>query len=199
MINGHGDERLNDGKKPFLNFSNTVWYGADHTLLGEHLSRSLVDCMRHYPEPDAATLRKMIARRHGLNEESIIVTNGPTQAIYLLAEAFAEKRILIPSPAFAEYEDAARLYRSEVRLIAGNTPISEWPLDEVDVCYIATPNNPDGHIISHAELMLIIDKYPKVTFILDQCYANYTTVNKIKPSDSKSHPNLISFWSFSHA
>ncbi len=199
MINGHGDERLTTGTTPCLNFSNTVWHGADHTLLGEHLSRSLADCMRQYPEPDAATLRKMIARRHGLKEDCIIVTNGPTQAIYLIAEAFAGKRVLIPSPAFAEYEDASRLYQSDVRLIAGNTPISEWPLEEVDICYIASPNNPDGRILSYAELMQTIERHPAVLFVLDQSYANYTTTNKIKPNDSKQHPNVISFWSFSHA
>lgn len=199
MINGHGDEILLDESRPFYNFSNTVWFSADHTLLGKHLSANLIDNMRHYPEPDAATLRKMIAHRQSLSEDSIVVTNGPTQAIYYIAQAFEGKRALLPYPAFAEYRDAALLYNSPIKSVPSTLPLSEWDFTDVDYCYIVNPNNPDGTIYSHTELMRTIDKHPEVVFVLDQCYANYTTNNKVKAAECKHRPNIITLWSFSHA
>lgn len=199
MINGHGDEHFVDTAGKILDFSSTIWYDANNALLSEYLIELLPKAIQHFPEPDAATLRKMIARRNGLSEECIVVTNGPVSAFYLLAQAFTGKRILIPIPSFSEYEDAARLYGFDIHFVSSQTPVEEWPLDEVDFCFLCTPNNPDGHTMSHVELMRLIEGNPQVNFIIDQAYASYTTTNKVKQSDSKRYPNMITIWSFSHA
>ncbi len=199
MINGHGDEYFVDPQRTILDFSSTVWMGGDKSLLSEHLTERLPKAIEHFPEPDAGTLRKMIARRHGLSENSIVVTNGHASAFYLLAQAFAGKKVLIPVPSFSEYTDAAQLYNFDIHFVSTLTPVDEWPLDEVDFCLISTPNNPDGSMLSHVEILRLVNKYPNVHFIIDQAYANYTTTNKIKQSDIKTYPNIISVWSFSHA
>lgn len=199
MINGHGDEQFVENKGAMLNFSSTVWYGGDNQLLTEHLMQLLPKSIERFPEPDGATLRKMIARRHGLSEQNIVITNGPTSAFYLIAQSFAGKKVLIPVPSFSEYEDAVRLYNFDVHLVSNLTPMEEWPLNEVDFCFLCTPNNPDGRTMSHSELLRLVGKYPNVNFIVDQSYANYTTTNQLKPCASKQYPNIITVWSFSHA
>ncbi|MDO4721800.1 aminotransferase class I/II-fold pyridoxal phosphate-dependent enzyme [Porphyromonas circumdentaria] len=198
MINGHGEEYFAENNPAILNFSSTVWYGGDTQLLFEHLIQLLPESIQHYPEADGATLRKMIARRHELSENNIVITNGPVSAFYLIAQAFAGKKVLIPVPSFSEYEEAMRLYDFNIRLVSNLAPIEEWPLDEVDFCFLSTPNNPDGRIMSHAELIRLVSKHPKVNFIIDQAYANYTTTNLLKPGISKQYPNIITVWSFSH-
>ncbi len=199
MINGHGDEFFVDKKKEMLDFSSTVWTGGDKKLLEEHLIQELPQAIEHFPEPDAATLRKMIARRSSLSEDSIIITNGHASAFHLISQAFQGKRILIPVPSFSEYTDAARLFGLDITFVSTLTPINEWPLEKVDLCYICTPNNPDGSIISHIELTNLISSHPSVQFIIDQAYSNYTTTNQLKQSDIQRFPNMIMVWSFSHA
>lgn len=185
--------------QPVIDFSTTIWYGADMKMLAEHLSAHLMEYMQTYPEPDAETLRTMIARRHDLSPDNIVVTPGPTAAFYQLAAALPAKKALVPHPALPDYERALERYGWEVVRTSGLSPLEEWPLDEVDLCLLASPNNPDARILSHAELLRTIKKYPKTKFVVDQSYASFTTTNKLKPADLKSLPNLISVWSFSHA
>lgn len=198
MIHVNSEEHFVENNRSLLNFSSTVWYGGDNQLLTEHLIQLLPESIQHYPEPDGATLRKMIARRHELSEQNIVITNGPTSAFYLIAQAFAGKKVLIPVPSFSDYEDAMCRYNFDIRLVSNLTPIEEWPLDEVDFCFLCTPNNPDGRIMSHSELIRLVSKHPNVNFIIDQAYANYTTTNLLKPGASKQYSNIITVWSFSH-
>ena len=62
--------------------------------------------LRHYPDPSAAELVDEIARSTGLDSKMILCGNGSTELIYLVARALQPERVLIPAPAFAEYERA---------------------------------------------------------------------------------------------
>jgi len=88
--------------------------------------------IRHYPEPYARTLREVIAKRHGVAPENVLVANGASEAIYLLARLSAGRRVAVPAPGFAEYARAAAAvgakvvaYPAEPRLPAA--PVSSAP------------------------------------------------------------------------
>ena len=51
-----------------------------------------------------------IWHRFMIYQESIIVTNGATEAIYLLAHLFEGKKSAIIVPTFREYQDAAGVF-----------------------------------------------------------------------------------------
>lgn len=182
-----------------IDFSSTVWYGARTEMLAEHLTEHLSATLRRYPERDAATLRKMIARRHELTDVSIVIVNGPTGALYQIAQGMERGKLLLPVPSPPEYAEAFELYGYEIVYISDLEPIANWPLDKVDYCLLSTPNNPDGHIVSHSELIGAIKRFPNVKFVIDQSYATFTTTNMLKSQDVKSYKNLILVWSFSQA
>src|SRR5262245_3922328 len=58
----------------------------------------------HYPEPYADALVKALARYHSLNSTEILVGNGSTQLIYLMARSLAARRVLLVAPLFSEHE-----------------------------------------------------------------------------------------------
>lgn len=180
-----------------LDFSSAIWHGAEIQLLSEHLSNNLEDFLRNYPESDASSLRTMIARRNGLDEEEIIITNGPTSAFYLIAQAFSKSKVLLPSPGLPEIEKSCTLYNCEIEKVNSHAPIDEWPLEGKDICFITTPNLPDGRIVSHNELQRLFKQYPKVLFVVNQSYASFTTTNKLKSADLKTYANVLMVWSFS--
>ena len=87
MLYGHGDDFYNSKNEVKINFSSNVWHGANLDKLKEHLIEHFSSLTR-YPEPDAATLRRLLARRYEIDENCIVVTNGSITAFYLLAQAW---------------------------------------------------------------------------------------------------------------
>ena len=62
MLYGHGDDFYNAKSEVKINFSSNVWHGANLEKLKEHLNEEF-DSLTRYPEPDAATLKRLLARR----------------------------------------------------------------------------------------------------------------------------------------
>ena len=87
MLFGHGDDFYNSQNEVKINFSSNVWHGANLEKLKDHLNEQF-DKLTRYPEPDAGTLKRLLARRYEMKENNIVVTNGSITAFYLLAQAW---------------------------------------------------------------------------------------------------------------
>ena len=87
MLFGHGDDFYNSQNEIKMNFSSNVWHGVNLEKLQEHLNEQFEKLTR-YPEPDAASLKRLIARRNEIGDEHIVVTNGSVTAFYLIAQAW---------------------------------------------------------------------------------------------------------------
>ena len=85
MIFGHGDDAYRYGAQIKMDFSSNIYFGADLSGLQAHLA-SRFGIVGHYPEPEAVGLERMLAEKFGVPEETIMVTNGATEAIYLIAK-----------------------------------------------------------------------------------------------------------------
>lgn len=198
MLFGHGDDFYNTKKEVKINFSSNVWHGANLEKLKEHLN-SQFDKLTRYPEPDAATLKRLLARRFEIGEENIVVTNGSITAFYLLAQAKKGAKSTIAVPSFSEYEDACRLHEHEITYFSTSDDLSELTLEGQDFCWICNPNNPDGKLLHRSELLPLIAANRQTTFIIDQAYVAFTTEELLKPSDVKNNPNLVIVQSISKA
>ena len=115
MLNGHGDDSYRYGRKITLNFSSNVYH---HTSLAP-LFRHLENCweqVRSYPEPSPHAVESQLAQAMGISAESVCLTSGATEAIYLIAQTFPDA-FLHPVPHVSEYADACRLHGHQVRSI----------------------------------------------------------------------------------
>lgn len=198
MIFGHGDDFYNVKSEVKMNFSSNVWHGANLDKLKEHLTEQF-DVLTRYPEPDAGALRRLIARRFEIKEENLVVTNGSVTAFYLIAQAWRGAKSTILYPSFSEYEDACKLHEHEITFFSNSEDLSELSLEGQDFCWICNPNNPDGKLIHRTELLALIKANKKTTFIIDQAYAAFTTEEMLKPTDIKTHKNLVLVQSISKA
>lgn len=190
MLFGHGDDFYNTKNEIKINFSSNVWHGANLENLKEHLFEHF-DVITRYPEPDGGSLKQLIARRLGINEENLVATNGSITAFYLLAQAWKGAKSTIMYPSFSEYEDACRLYEHELAFFSTSDELSSLSLEGQDFCWICNPNNPDGKLICRTELLDLIAANPETIFIIDQAYVAFTTEDTLKPIDIKSNKNLI--------
>ena len=138
MIVGHGDDLWRLGRTIVANFSSNVYGGVDLTALKEHLAASL-EAISHYPEPEPYTLERALATLHGIEPGCVCVTNGATEAIYLIAQAWRGSRSCILQPTFSEYADACRLHGHCVR------PLDSARCDKWDPqCVNAAPHCVNG-------------------------------------------------------
>lgn len=156
MINGHGDDAFRYDHIG-INFSTNISQHADHSLLKAHLT-GCFDLISNYPEPEAWTLERALARRLGLDEACVLVTSGATEAIYLIAQAYAHLPYHIDQPTFSEYEDACRMFG----LREGRGGLA----------WICNPRNPDGHVYTEDELTRLAADHELL--VIDQAYERYT-------------------------
>jgi threonine-phosphate decarboxylase len=198
MLFGHGDDYFNSQTEVKINFSSNVWHGANLEKLKEHLNTQF-DKLSRYPEPDAATLKRLLARRHEVNEENVVVTNGSVSAFYLIAQAWRGASSLIAVPSFSEYEDACCLHEHKVSFFSTGDDLQEVSFEGQDFCWICNPNNPDGKMIHRSELLALIAANRNTIFVVDQAYVAFTTEDLLKPADVKNNPNLVIIQSISKA
>lgn len=188
MIQGHGDDIYNSPAKVIANFSTNVWYGANVCVLRK-LIEEKAETVLHYPEPDAASFREVVATYHGLVPENVIAGNGATELFYLIAHAFAGEHTVIPVPSFAEYEDACTLYGHHITFLS-HTGIGDIPKDS-RLMFICNPNNPDGKIWTADEICKLLTGNPAMLLIVDESFIHFAPEARTACSLLEEYPNLL--------
>lgn len=163
MIEGHGDDIYRYRDKVRSNFSSNIFSHADLTGLKAFLNTRM-DVIGNYPEPEPYSLEQMLAERLGLSKEQVLVTNGATEAIYLIAQLFKSRTPEVYTPTFSEYESAIRMFHDS-RCDTEDNPRIVW---------LCNPNNPDGKVIPKEKLEQQIRTDSSTIYVIDQSYANYT-------------------------
>lgn len=196
MIVGHGDDLWRYGRPIIANFSSNVFSRVDLSGLKAHLAEHLND-IGHYPEPEPYTLEAAIAARHGIPAESVCVTGGATEAIYLIALAWRASRSTIAGPTFSEYEDACRLHGHSIETVIStgakrSGEISRQARDDNgDMVWLCNPNNPDGRVTPQEQLQAEVKSNPDRLFVLDQSYGFFTREPLMSAAEAVSSGNVL--------
>ncbi|MDR2534163.1 MAG: histidinol-phosphate aminotransferase family protein [Tannerellaceae bacterium] len=198
MLFGHSDDFYNYSQEVKINFSSNVWKGVNLDKLHLHLQESFKRISR-YPEPDASSLKRLLARRFELKDEQVVAVGGSTAAFYLLAQAWRGGKSTILTPSFGEYESACLMHDHELTFFPSADGLANLSLKGQDFCWIGNPNSPDGRLFSRTEMLKLISANKHTTFVVDQAYAAFTTEDQLKPSDLKAHRNLVLVRSLSKA
>jgi threonine-phosphate decarboxylase len=186
MIKGHGDDIFSyDGIKH--NFSSNIVCRTDLDALYERLSQ-IMPKICSYPEPDAESLTSFWACHLNVLADNLCVTNGATEAIYLIAQVFRESRSVIFVPTFSEYADACRLNRHKITLAYSEQAVKP-PVG--GLCWLCNPNNPTGKVWDYDWLTELIESNPDCIFIIDQSYAPYTRKKVLDAFYAAQLPNVL--------
>lgn len=109
-----------------------------------------------YPDRDSTLLREALAARIGVGADHLLVGNGATELIHLLARAILRPgdHCLLFTPTFGEYEAAALLAGADVHSFrAHERDAFHWPIDAAldrirelrpALAFLCNPNNPTG-------------------------------------------------------
>ncbi|MCG8653868.1 MAG: 5,6-dimethylbenzimidazole synthase, partial [Pirellulales bacterium] len=138
-----------------------------------------------YPDRDCGELREALADRHEIPCERILVGNGCSELIHLVASNWLQPghRCLVVGPTFSEYARASRLLGATVdQVSAGPEDGFAVPVDEVtsaleqsnyDLVWICNPNNPTGRGIKDAVIHRWSQDHPETLFAVDESYIEF--------------------------
>jgi threonine-phosphate decarboxylase len=146
-----------------------------------------MECVAAYPEPEPSGLEAQIAAMYGIQPDEVCVTNGATEAIYLIAQAFRGMKSYVLQPTFSEYADACRLHGHTVKSIYSPDNID----DNADLVWLCNPNNPTGEVSPENKLKELIKKHPSVCFVIDQSYEDFTYKNLFSAAEAVEMPQVI--------
>lgn len=186
MTEGHGDDAYRYGCDIKYNFSTNVYGGFDHRGLTAHLC-SVADCIRSYPEPVPVSVEAALAALKEVGPEAVMVTNGATEAIYIMACELFGRHSAVIVPTFSEYADACMMYSHKLSYVSG---LDDVP-DDAEIVWMCNPNNPTGRVADKARLLSFVDSHPSILFVIDQAYADYTLLPVVTDREAVERPNLV--------
>ncbi|NUK31205.1 threonine-phosphate decarboxylase [Parageobacillus sp. VR-IP] len=117
-----------------------------------------------YPDPEARQLAELLAETEGVSSAKLLIANGASECIYLLAKLFANKRAGILEPTFSEYRRACQAHGCNIVLLVA-TEERNWKyeqqelmklIEEVDILFLCHPNNPTGTVMKEDELYALL-------------------------------------------
>ena len=191
MIEGHGDDLFQYGDRVRYNFSSNIPQGVNHAGLLTYLN-DVGDIFRNYPEPSPKSVEELLAKRYSLVANNVIVGNGATEIIYIIAHLFKNGRSSIFIPTFREYQDACKLFCHKIKFV--NT-LDTIP-DDSEVVWLCNPNNPTGLTFDYKKLITLIKTKKETLFVIDQAYGLYSVKRVLSVKDVLENNNIVLLESF---
>ncbi|MCY3504652.1 MAG: histidinol-phosphate transaminase [Chloroflexi bacterium] len=137
-----------------------------------------------YPDRDSLAIREALAERLGVAIDHLLVGNGSTELIHLLARSRLRTGdcCLIFAPTFGEYEAAAAASGAEVHHLAATEAHGfRWPIEEAvgtirelqpALVFLCNPNNPTGLYLSRDAVEQLAAVSEHGLLLLDDAYAS---------------------------
>ncbi len=181
--NAHGGNIYKKAKELGIDAQQILDFSANISPLGipapikEAMIASL-DGTVNYPDPECTALREAIGRQHGIKPMYIACGNGGADLLYRLAFGLKPRKVLLPVPAFVEYEEAFRAAGAEMIYAPMGEEmtippgLAEQITEDIDLVIICNPNNPTGLLTSREQIMDVIKKAQKVQcrVMIDECF-----------------------------
>ena len=206
----HGGNIYKKAKELNIPESEILDFSANISPLGtpEAIKKAIVESLDgviNYPDPDCSDLTEAIAAFDGVKPEHILCGNGGADLLFRIALALKPKKVLLPVPAFVEYEEALSAVDAEMDYfyLEEDFLVKESLLSamkEQDLLVICNPNNPTGLLVERELLLRILQKAKECNMkvLLDECFL------EIYPEEEKytlkrhleAFPNLMILKSF---
>lgn len=148
----------------------------------EALHKAVELCGR-YPDTEAEKLTAAVSDRLSVPKDYLLFGNGASELFAAVVHALRPRKTLIPVPSFYGYEYAAGMTEGELlyyplqekELFLPGERLFQALTEEVELLFLANPNNPTGGLISREYLqkLLTICKTRDIYMVLDECFIDF--------------------------
>ena len=151
--------------------------------------RAALESSHFYPDDDASALRERLAQQHAMKPEQILVANGLTALLGVIARTCLRPGLNAVTSAcsFVSYPMVtsavgARLVQTPLRNGGYDLEAILAAMDaETRIVFIANPNNPTGTLIDAGTMERFLERVPShVIVVLDEAYFDYASHFAVK-------------------
>ena len=145
-----------------------------------------------YPDPECLELREALGRHTGADPDTILVGNGSTELIHILARTYLSppragcaNAVLLLTPTYGEYAGAGALAGAELLTLAAQRDRDfAWDLEQAaaliqsrrpSLVFLCNPNNPTGGYLSRGKTAALAAAVAQAggLLVLDEAYINF--------------------------
>ena len=201
-----------------LDLSLTTWPELPHPHIVSAITFVARRGLQRYPHLTGSDLRGVLAERHGVDPERLILGNGAADLLSAATRALIEpgQVLLTRWPSYPLYPIMARRAHGRAVRVAGAADgdgggasrgvdaLLEAAAREPDVRAIAlaSPNDPTGELLGAAELRRLLEQLPAgIAVLLDESLVEFADAQPLNSSLAllEEHSRLLVFRSFSKA
>lgn len=154
-----------------------------------------------YPDMEAEALKQAVSKMLLVPQELLLFGNGSSELFMAVTHAVKPEKTVIPVPSFYGYEHAARAGGGEVlyyetkreQSFRLTEEIFSVLTKEVDLLFLASPNNPTGQLLDREEMKKLLYHCRKkgICVVLDECFIEFCGGESSMISDIGQFENLI--------
>ncbi|XZE34764.1 5,6-dimethylbenzimidazole synthase [Pirellulaceae bacterium SH501] len=156
-----------------------------------------------YPDRYSTQLRNVIAANLGIQAVRVLVGNGSSELIHLVARTLIHpgENVLVVGPTFSEYERVSHL--AAANLICWRAcEVDGFAVDHVQIAeqlrknnfqvvWLCNPNNPTGQIVEREAILQWIRDNRSTVFVVDESYIEFSSQSEKLSLCAFDEPNLI--------
>lgn len=164
------------------------------------LHEAVTNCDK-YPDITAKKLKIAVSKMLHVSKEGLLFGNGASELFMAVIHAIQPKKTVIPVPSFYGYEYAVQAADGEV-IYFETKEENDFCLDEdffavltedVEVIFLANPNNPTGNLINKEYLRKVLLHCRKkgIYVVLDECFAAFCDKEASILQEIEEFPNVL--------
>lgn len=160
-----------------------------------------IDKCREYPDIEAEKLKNAVSDMLSIRKEYLLFGNGASELFMAIVHAIRPKKTVIPVPSFYGYEHAAGTLSGDIiyypmredNLFCLNEDLFSILTGDVDLLFLANPNNPTGNMMSNEYMkkLLCHCRENGIYVVLDECFIEFCDRDASMLSEIERFENLI--------
>jgi histidinol-phosphate aminotransferase len=169
------EKRLALERVPELDLSGTEWPDLPHSeVINAAIARAR-GLVNRYPDRHAATVRRLLAERHGVAPEQIVLGNGAAELLQAAALVLLGRgdELVMPWPSYPLYPLLAA-HAGARPVFAEHGRLSDAVTGRTRVLVVCNPNDPTGDHMRSTELGAVLAGLPAhVHVLLDEALVHF--------------------------
>jgi histidinol-phosphate aminotransferase len=175
---------------PTIDLSNTEWPDFPHSEIMNAAIYAARGRVNSYPDRHAAGVRRLLAERHGVAPEQVVVGNGAAELLQSTALVLLDSgdELVTPWPSYPLYPLMAQRAGARpiaVDLAAGHADLDAMRAavtDRTHAVVLCNPNDPTGTYVTAEQIAGFARSLPEhVHLLVDEAYVEFQDV---EPRDS---------------
>jgi histidinol-phosphate aminotransferase len=154
-------------RPPDIDLSGTEWPDLPHSEIVNAAIARARGFVQRYPDRHATAVRRLLAERHGVSPDQIVLGNGAAELLQSAALALLSEgdELVMPWPSYPLYPLLAA-HAGATPVPVTDQPVSAAVSDRTKALILCNPNDPTGSYVPSTELRELLGALPEDLYVL---------------------------------